>query len=118
MSRPAPTPERVAEQKRLRMAAGAWLRRAREAAGLTQVELAQRIGARYYTFISQIESGVGRVPIDGQRAWADALGLVPAEFARVLLGYYEPELSDLLFGDAQADTGTETRAPRRAAPIG
>lgn len=101
MSRPAPSPERVAEQKRLRVAAGAWLRRAREAAGLTQVDLAQRVGARYYTFISQIESGVGRVPIDGQRAWAEALGIPSSDFARTLLGYYEPELSDLLFGDEQ-----------------
>jgi transcriptional regulator with XRE-family HTH domain len=113
MSRPAPTPERVAEQRRLRLAAGAWLRRAREAAGLTQVELAERIGARYYTFISQIESGVGRVPIDGQRAWADALGIAPAEFARVLLRYYEPELSDLLFGAGAAPLEVAVRARQR-----
>lgn len=112
MSRPAPSPERVAESRRLRRAAGAWLRHKREARGLTQVELAERIGARYYTFISQIEGGVGRVPIDGQRAWAEALGLPPTDFARVLLGYYEPELSTLLFGGDSAATPAPRRAPR------
>lgn len=100
MARPAPSPEKVEQSRLLRQAAGQWLRRQREQAGLTQVEVAERIGVRYYTFISQIESGVGRVPIESQRAWADALGIAPDLFARTLLRHYEPELSTLLFGDA------------------
>jgi hypothetical protein len=32
-------------------------------------------------------------------AWARALGVVPAEFARQLLSYYDPELHRLLFGE-------------------
>jgi hypothetical protein len=30
-------------------------------------------------------------------SWARALGIAPAEFARHLLAYYEPELHKLLF---------------------
>ncbi len=52
---------------------------------------------RYYTFISQVESGLGRVPVETQGAWAEAVGADPTEFARILLRYYEPELHRLLF---------------------
>jgi len=96
-------PARAAESKSLRREAGRWLKGAREAAGLTQAELAQRVGLRYYTFVSQVESGVGRVPIELQGAWADAMGIDPGEFARTLLRYYEPELYRLLFTQAGSD---------------
>jgi len=81
----------------LRKQAGAWLQAQRKAAGLSQIELAQRLGLKYYTFISQVENGFGRVPSDGMEAWARALGIAPAVFARELLAYYEPELHRLLF---------------------
>ena len=55
------------------------------------------LGLRYYTFVSQVESGVGRAPVEMQAAWAEALGLDPGEFARTLLRHYEPELHRLLF---------------------
>lgn len=102
MARAAPDPARAAELKALRQQAGRWLKQAREAAKLTQAELAERVGLRYYTFVSQVESGVGRVPIETQEAWARALGLEPGELARTLLRYYEPELYRLLFGGAEA----------------
>jgi transcriptional regulator with XRE-family HTH domain len=90
-------PARAAETKTLRREAGRWLKSVREAAGLTQADLAVRLGLRYYTFISQVESGVGRVPIEMQAAWAQAVGLDPGDFARTLLRHYEPELHRLLF---------------------
>lgn len=99
MPRPTPDPQRAAETKSLRREAGRWLKSAREAAGLTQAEVAERVGLRYYTFVSQVESGVGRVPIESQAAWAEALGLDPGDFARALLRFYEPELFRLLFGE-------------------
>jgi transcriptional regulator with XRE-family HTH domain len=102
MPRPAADPAKAAETKVLRQKAGQWLRLQREAAGLTQATLAERVGLRYYTFVSQVESGVGRVPVETQGAWAEALGLDPCEFARTLLAYYEPELNRLLFGDGPA----------------
>ena len=104
MPQPATDPAKAAETKRLRQQAGRWLKAAREAAGLTQAELAARVGLRYYTFVSQVESGLGRLPIETQRAWAEAVGLEPGAFARTLLRYYEPELHRLLFGaDAAQD---------------
>lgn len=97
MSRTAMNPAKAALTKTLRREAGAWLKTLRETAGLTQAELAERVGLRYYTFVSQVENGLGRVPIETQAAWAEAVGLDPSDFARVLLRYYEPELHRLLF---------------------
>lgn len=108
MPRPAPDAAQAAHTKELRRQAGQWLKEAREAAGLTQAQLAERVGLRYYTFVSQVEGGLGRVPVDVQGVWAKALGLEPREFARRLLGYYEPELYRLLFSDAAATS------PRKA----
>ena len=65
---------------------------------LSQVDLAARLGMKYYTFISQVENGFSRVPTEIMEAWANELGLEPAEFAKHLLLYYEPELYRLLFG--------------------
>lgn len=100
MSRSAPDAAKVAQTKVLRQEAGRWLKAARERAGLTQAQLSDEIGLRYYTFVSQVESGVGRLPIETQAAWARALRLDEAEFAKTLLAYYEPELHRLLFGGA------------------
>lgn len=100
MPRAAADPIRAAETQKLRREAGRWLKVLREGADLTQAELAERVNLRYYTFVSQVESGLGRVPIEMQGAWALAVGLDPAHFARTLLAYYEPELNRLLFGDA------------------
>src|SRR5436190_8414445 len=103
MPRPAADPAKAAQTKQLRQQAGRWLKAARERAGLTQAELAEKVGLRYYTFVSQVESGLGRLPIETQGAWADALGQNSQEFAKTLLRYYEPELFRLLFDtDTQA----------------
>ena len=107
MSRSAPDAAKAALTKALRQEAGRWLKAAREAAGLTQAQLSEQVGLRYYTFVSQVESGVGRLPIETQAAWAKALRLDEAEFAKTLLGYYEPELHRLLFG-GEASTARAT----------
>lgn len=86
------------------------IRTARQEAGLTQAELAEKVGLRYYTFVSQVESGLGRLPIETQGAWAEALGLVPGDFAKTLLRYYEPELYRLLFGAESAPQVLKGRA--------
>ena len=59
----------------------------RKAAGLSQVQLAENLGLKYYTFISQVENGFAQVPSESMRDWALALGLVPTEFARHLLSF-------------------------------
>jgi transcriptional regulator with XRE-family HTH domain len=86
------------ETKKLRRAAGAWLKKLRADAALSQIDLAQKLGLKYYTFISQVENGFGRVPTESMEAWARALGVDPSAFAKRLLSYYDPELYRLLFG--------------------
>jgi len=86
-----------AQSKQLRKQAGAWLKELRATAGLSQIQLADVLGFKYYTFISQVENGFGRVPVESMEAWALALGANPTEFAKHLLVFYEPELYRLLF---------------------
>lgn len=86
------------DARALRKEAGNWLKARRAEAGLSQVDLAALLGLKYYTFISQVENGFSRVPTETLEAWALALKLDPADFAKHLLVYYEPELHRLLFG--------------------
>ena len=82
----------------LRRAGGIWLRELRERRGLSQRDLARLVGAEYYTFISQLETGRGRVPPDRYRVWASALQVDPTLFVKQLLSYYDPVTYDILFG--------------------
>jgi transcriptional regulator with XRE-family HTH domain len=83
--------------KQQRRDAGVWLKGLREAAGLTQMELAGRVGIKYYAFVSQVETGFTRLPTEKIEAWARALGTDPAWFAKRLLAYYEPGLHRVLY---------------------
>ncbi len=87
------------ERQRLRKEGGAWLRSKREAAGLSQRELAARVDVGFYTFVSQIEAGRGRIPAERYSVWADALDMNPREFVRNIMAYYEPGTHQILFGD-------------------
>jgi transcriptional regulator with XRE-family HTH domain len=81
----------------LRVQAGLWLRSEREKAGLSQRDLAEKVGALYYTFISQIEGGKGRIPPERYEAWAGALGIDARDFGIRMLGFYEPTTYRLIF---------------------
>ena len=83
--------------KELRRQAGTWLKELRGRAGLSQLQLAALLDLKYYTFVSQVENGFGRVPTESMEAWARALGVEPSAFARQLLSFYDPELHRLLF---------------------
>ncbi len=85
------------QAKQLRKQAGGWLKGLRARAGLSQIQLADVLNFKYYTFISQVENGFGRVPVESMEAWAKALDVDPTDFAKRLLSYYEPELHRLLF---------------------
>jgi transcriptional regulator with XRE-family HTH domain len=87
--------------KELRRECGLWLRRLREAAGLTQVQLAQRLSYEYYTFVSQIEGGKGRVPPEQYATWANAVGVDPAWFVKNLMRYYDPYAYRLLWPEEE-----------------
>lgn len=106
----------------LRQEAGKWLRELRELRELSQRELAEQVGIEYYTFISQIESGRGRIPPAQMKEWAKALGVVPRRFAIEMMRYYDPYSYDMIFGSGDnkgepvetpsKDTALEARLAR------
>ncbi|KUO57037.1 MAG: Cro/Cl family transcriptional regulator [Alphaproteobacteria bacterium BRH_c36] len=98
------------QTQELRKSAGKWLRGLREAQGLSQRELAHQVGVEYYTFISQLETGRGRIPPDKYRVWADALGLPVRDFVRHLFQFYDPITFDILFSDEPAAAVRKKRA--------
>jgi transcriptional regulator with XRE-family HTH domain len=85
----------------LRKDGGQWLKSLREAQGLSQRRLADLIGTDYYTFISQLETGRGRIPPDRYKAWAQALGVEPRGFVKNVLRFYDPITFEILFGREQ-----------------
>ena len=82
----------------LRREGGRLLKELREARGLSQRQLAIMVGAEYYTFISQLETGRGRVPPDRYRTWAEALGVDTKDLVRSLMRFYDPMTYEILFG--------------------
>ena len=82
--------ERESKEER-RKAAASYLRELRSIAGITQKELADNLGYRYTTVISQVETGIIRLPPDKLVPWAESLKQSPKEFARKILAFYEPE---------------------------
>ena len=86
----------------LRKRAGSWLRALRSELGLSQRELAVRVNMEYYTFISQIEAGRGRIPAERMREWAIALEMDPREFAIKLMKYYDPYTYEMVFEDVES----------------
>ncbi|MBQ0747909.1 MAG: helix-turn-helix domain-containing protein [Marinobacter sp.] len=91
----------LARDKEPRVELGVWLRSLREERGLSQRQLANQLSLDYYTFISQLETGRGKIPSSRYLDWAKALGQDPKPFMKILLSYYEPEAYDILFGDNQ-----------------
>jgi transcriptional regulator with XRE-family HTH domain len=92
-------PQRLANHDVLerRREGGRWLRELREKAGLSQRELASLVKMDYYTFVSQLENGRGRVPPDCYHAWAEALGVAPRYFVKNILKFYDPVTFEILF---------------------
>jgi transcriptional regulator with XRE-family HTH domain len=82
---------------KLRKEAGQVLKAMREDRGLTQRELAAKVGFDYYTFIAQIEAGRGRIPPERYGAYARALDMPSREFVQTMLKYYDPVTYSHLF---------------------
>jgi len=92
----------------LRREGGRWLKQRRERLGLSQRQLAERVGAEYYTFISQLETGRGRIPPDRYNDWAHALEMRRRDFVREILHYYDPITYGILFSqDDESDKVTQ-----------
>jgi hypothetical protein len=60
--------------------------------------LPAKVGAEYYTLISQLETGRGRVASDQYLVWSEALDVPHEEFVRAMLRFYDPVTYDILFG--------------------
>lgn len=91
-------PHRILDDvQELRKEAGRWLKELREAQGLSQRQVAQATGTEYYTFVSQLETGRGRIAPEKYEAWAQALGIEPKIFVKTLLRYYDPVTYEILF---------------------
>ena len=86
----------------LRRDGGKWLKEKREQANLSQRQLAAKVGAEYYTLISQLETGRGKVASDQYLIWAEALNIAPQEFAHAMMRFYDPVTYDILFSDCAA----------------
>lgn len=91
------------ESKEHRLALGLWLRELREQRGLSQRHLAEILGLEYYTFISQLENGRGKIPSSRYLDWAQALGQDSKTFVRTLLMHYDPVSYDILFSDDMSE---------------
>jgi len=87
---------------------GRWLRGLREARGLSQHKLADKLGVEYYTFISQLECGHGRIRPDRHRMWATALDVEARHFVRLLMHFYDPVTYQILFDGDEASIIQQT----------
>ncbi|HEY8357219.1 MAG TPA: helix-turn-helix transcriptional regulator [Ramlibacter sp.] len=85
------------EMVELRVKGGRWLKSLRESAGMSQSQVAKALGLEFYTFISQLESGRGRVPSAQYAAFAKAYNVPLREFTKTLLSFYEPAIYYALF---------------------
>lgn len=88
----------AARMLELRRQGGRWLKDLRETGGLSQRQLAERLHLDHYTFISQLETGRGRIPPDRYLDWAAALSMAPRPFVQEILRYYDPMTHEILFG--------------------
>lgn len=82
--------------KQLRRDFGQWLKAHRERRSITQARMAEILGLRYFTFVSQVENGLGRIPQDLYRPWAEALEVEAKDFAAMALAHLEPGLFEML----------------------
>jgi len=78
------------EARILRAEGGDYIKRLRIDRGLTQRELADALGLKYYSFISQLENGQGRLPPNLYVKTARVLKVPVAEFALSMLSFYDP----------------------------
>ena len=92
----------LSPQKRARNrdALGAVIKSARLKVGLTQKELADAVGLKYYTMISQLELGYISIPPSLWVPLATTLKINVEDWVTMCLEEIQPEVYAALFGDA------------------
>ncbi len=78
------------EARIARAEAGSYLSSLRKSAEMTQKDLAEALDLKYYTFISQVENGQGRLPPYLWVKTANALKTNVKEFSLSMLRFYDP----------------------------
>ena len=71
---------------------------------MTQMDMAIATGQAYFTFISQIENGVAKVPSRDVALWAAALDLNVADFAKSYLKACDENLFNAIFPKGERAT--------------
>jgi hypothetical protein len=94
----SPQKPRDPETQALRRSCGKWLQAAREQRGLSQRDVAHRLGVGNYTFVSQLELGTRRLPPGRYQHYAEILAMDSRAFTQAMLEFYDPHLHRLLFG--------------------
>ena len=74
----------------LRQRGGNLLRQRRVFLGLTQQELAERVGLDPYTIVGQLENGIGRIEPYQYEQWAQALELPISRLVARVLEHTDP----------------------------
>lgn len=72
---------------------GTLLRNQRERLGLTQVDIAARLGYRYGNFIGMVEKGTALFPIQKIKEYADAYELDHFDLTRAVCREFFPDIS-------------------------
>lgn len=90
-------------QPRKYVEAGQWLRGLRTKSGKSVGEVAEGVGLNYGNFISNIESGLKKLPENRVKAYAETLNVEPNTFATEYVQQYSPDLAALLFKDHEND---------------
>lgn len=81
--------------RQLRREGGLLLKRRRELLGLSQKQLAERVGLEPYTVVDQLEHGLGRIEPYRYQQWADALELPLRRLIAEVLRHVDPFAHEL-----------------------
>ena len=94
---------RVSETTDLRQEGGKIIKQMREQTGLSQSDLGRVLGLAGKQFVSMIENGRTRIPLDQVPLWAKALKVEPKQLMKLLMRCYEPLAFAILFEEEAAD---------------
>ncbi|HXP57027.1 MAG TPA: tetratricopeptide repeat protein [Streptosporangiaceae bacterium] len=95
---------------------GGWLRRRREAAGLTQEELAEQAGLSVRT-IRNLESGAGQPQLRSMRSLTAALGLPETVMSQLIVAYRGGPGNDPGIAPGGAAPPEAARPPHQLPPV-
>lgn len=88
---------RMDEDGRVSVQIGRFIKDRRSALGMTQSQLARKLGYKYGNFVTMIENGNASFPLDRYRDYADALMVPRHEFAYLVAQDAYPDLVEDLF---------------------